>query len=179
MKLMPTQRWIDVIEPLLRVAAHPDFTDVTRYGTDDPGGHRPMGVKGRHLSGSQSLLWAAVPPADAIPLPVTLPDSELAYGQVRVLLLLHRLLEAARPAGIAGWEICATPGVRDGRTQASAMRITDSNGAIAYVRATGISASGGRAVEPAGDPCPTYQIPQEVLSWHHNPDARPAEVASV
>lgn len=177
---MPNARLLDVIEGLMHAAAHPDYRDITRYGADSvPGGQSPAGVKATHLSGSMSMLWAAAVPLDANPVPAD--DTMLTSMPGRTLRLMMALLDAAQPAEFTSWHLAAAPGVgwpETGRSP-SAIRIEGSDGTVAYLRATAASGPGGGAAEPKHDPCPDYEIPQEVRQWRHSRSAAVAELASV
>lgn len=177
---MRNNQLLDVIAGLLRAAQHPDYCNVARYGADQmPGGQSLAGVKATHLSGSTSMLWAALAPRDAVPVPAD--DSMLTSMPGRTLRLMMALLDAARPAEFTSWELCAAPGVgwpETGRSP-SAIRIVGADGTVAYLRATAASGPGGGAAEPKTDPCPDYEIPQEVRQWRHSRSAAAAELASV
>ncbi|MEU7170221.1 hypothetical protein ABZ949_01865 [Micromonospora tulbaghiae] len=179
-KPMPNKTVLDVVETLLAAARHPDYTKISRYGSDDtPGGQSPAGVKATHLSGSTSMLWAAaVPPGAA---PAQADEGMVASMPGRTLRLVMDLLDAAQPAAFTSWQLCAAPGVgwpETGRSP-SAIRIVGADGTVAYLRATAASGPGGGAAEPKQDPCPDYTIPQEVKEWRHSPNARRAEPVSV
>ncbi|MER7166801.1 hypothetical protein ABT336_12155 [Micromonospora sp. NPDC000207] len=173
-KPMPNKQILPVMERLLRLAEHPDYTNVACYGADSmPGGQSPAGVKALALSGSTSLLWCAVVPADARPVSGELAEEAMVCMPGRTLRLAHRLLDAARPDEFVSWELCAASGVgwpRHGESP-SAIRVTGSDGSVAYLRATAASGPRGAAGEPKEDPCPDYQIPQGVLEWHHSRNA--------
>lgn len=178
---MPNNRLLDVIAELLRVADHPDYQDIVRYGADTmPGGQSPAGVKATHMSGSVSMLWAATVPADAAP--AVVDDASMVTSMPgRTLRLVMALLDAAQPAAFTSWQLSAAPGVgwpETGRSP-SAIRIVGADGTVAYLRATAASGPGGGAAEPKQDPCPDYTIPQEVKEWRHSPNARRAEPVSV
>ncbi len=179
-KPMPNAHALDVIEALFRAAEHPDYRDVVRYGRDDmPGGQSPAGVKATHMSGSTSMLWAAVEPRDARP--VAADESMVTSMPGRTLLLAVRLLDAAQPAEFTSWQLSAAPGMgwpNHGESP-SALRITGSDGSVAYLRATAASGPRGGAAEPKQDPCPDYQIPQEVVQWRHSQSAARAVPVSV
>lgn len=171
---MQVSQALDVVEALLRAAEHPDVTAVERYGRDvQHGGQSPAGVKVVHRSGSAGMLWAAVPPRDAVavPLPGEMPPPRLRAA--RVLVFVHQLLDAARPEQFTSWELCRQPGVEV--PVAAALRITARDGSVIYLRGT--SASGAGA-EPEQDQHPDYQIPQGVQSWHLKVSAPSAEPAS-
>lgn len=175
---MQVSQALDVMEAILRAAEHPDVVEVARYGTDtQPGGQVPAGIKAVHQNGSYAMLWAAVPPRDARPVPLgEMPPPRLRAQ--RILVLAHQLLDVARPEPIAAWELCATPGVGDwdgGDPPPSALRLTCRDRSVIYLRAT--AASGG-AAEPETDPYPDYQIPQGVQSWHLSRSAPSAERVS-
>lgn len=180
--VMHTAHVLDIMESLIRTAAHPDATAVSRYGRDSqPGGQSPAGVKVTHHNGSASMLWAAVQPRDAtpVPVPVQMPCPGQRYPWM--LMFAHRLLDAAQPGDFQSWELCAASGVgwpESGRSP-SALRITGRDGSVAYLRATASSGPGGGAAEPDIDPYPDYQFPEGVSSWRHSRSAARAEPASV
>ncbi|MFG3709230.1 hypothetical protein ACGF7U_31490 [Micromonospora sp. NPDC047670] len=168
---MQVSQALDVMEALLRVAEHPDIVAVDRYGTDvQPGGQSPAGVKALHRSGSAALLWAAVPPRDATPVPLPSEPLPPRWRAARILVLAHQLLDVARPDQFAKWELCRQAGVES--PVAAALRITAADGSVVYLRATSAS---GSAAEPETDPHPDYQIPQGVRSWHQAVSAPSAE----
>ncbi|WP_328344626.1 hypothetical protein [Micromonospora sp. NBC_00421] len=180
-KPMPNRAVLDVVEALLRAAEHPDYTNITRYGRDSlPGGQSPAGVKAAHMSGSTSMLWAAEVPREATP--VQADDDVLVTSMPgRMLRLMVRLLDAARPNGFTSWQLCAAPGVgwpASGESP-SAIRIVGDDGSVAYLRATAASGPRGGAAEPKTDPCPDYRIPEGVVEWHHGRSAAPAVPVSV
>ncbi|MFI6228713.1 hypothetical protein ACIBCR_15530 [Micromonospora echinospora] len=162
---MPNARVLDVIEALLRAADHPDYQQVARYGRDTlPGGQSPAGVKALHKSGSTSMLWCAAEPRDAHPVPADAVDGMTGSMPARTLRLAHRLLDAARPPQFSRWELCAAPGVgwpESGKSP-SALRITGSDGTVAYLRATAASGPGGGKAEPKEDPFPEWQVPDAI-----------------
>lgn len=177
---MDTTHVLHIIGDLLRAADHPDYSNVTRYGRDThPGGQSPSGIKATHLSGSTSMLWAAVEPRDAKP--VDADEAIMTSMPGRTLRLVQRLLDAAQPAEFASWTLCAAPGVGwpNHGASPSALRITARDGSVAYLRATAASGPRGGTAEPKQDPCPDYQIPQEVVQWRHSPNAAHAEPVSV
>lgn len=162
---MPNQRILDVIEALLRAADHPDYQQITRYGRDTmPGGQSPAGVKAAHKSQSTSMLWAAVEPRDARPVDPAALDHMTGSMPGRALRLLYRLLDTARPPQFTRWELCAAPGVGWPETgvSPSGIRVTGSDGTVAYIRATAASGPGGGKAEPKEDPNPDWQVPETV-----------------
>ncbi|QKW17387.1 hypothetical protein HUT12_23650 [Verrucosispora sp. NA02020] len=179
---MPNAQVLDVVEGLLLAAQHPDYAGAVRYGKDStPGGQSPAGVKAVALSGSTSLLWCAVPDRNAKPVSPELAAEAMVCMPGRALNLLRRLLDVARPEQFTSWELCGAPGVgwpRHGESP-SAIRITGSDGSVAYVRATAASGPGGSAAEPKSDPCPDYQIPEGVRQWRHSRSAASAVPAPV
>ncbi|OZV75217.1 hypothetical protein CA850_29020 [Micromonospora echinospora] len=157
---MQTTAALDVIEALLTASAHPDFTGVSRYGTDaTPGGNSPAGVKVTHRSGSATLVWAtaAKPSADTVPLPATMPPPTQRVQ--RMVSFAVQLLDTARPAAFTSWEACNYPGVH---ISPAGLRITAADGTKVYLRVTNASGAGK---EPAEDPHPDYQFPEGVRSW--------------
>ncbi|MEV6798558.1 hypothetical protein AB0M91_09440 [Micromonospora rifamycinica] len=163
---MQVTQALDIMEALYQAAEHPDVTTIRRYGRDsEPGGQSPAGVRLWHQTGSSSMLWAAVPPRDAQPVPLgEMPPPRLRFW--RLLVFTHQLLDAAQPEPFERWELCATPGVgwtENGQPTPSALRITCRDRTVLYLRAT--AASGDRR-EPETDPYPDYQIPQGVREWH-------------
>lgn len=171
---MPNARILDVIETLLRAADHPDYQKVTRYGRDDmPGGQSPSGVKALHLTGSTSMLWCAAEPRDVTVVPSEVVEQMVVHMPGRALRLLWRLLDASRPTVFSSWELCAAPGVGwpDTGKSPSAIRVTGSDGTVAYVRATAASGPGGAKAEPREDPCPDWTVPEAVRSCLHDPVA--------
>ncbi|MEU4777448.1 hypothetical protein [Micromonospora sp. NPDC023633] len=172
---MQVSQALDVVEALLRAAEHPDIVAVERYGADvQPGGQSPAGVKAVHGSGSAALLWGAVPPRDATPVPLPSEPLPPKWRAARILVLAHQLLDAARPDVFRSWELCRQAGVES--PVAAALRITASDGSVVYLRATSAAGSMG---EPETDPHPDYRIPQGVQSWHLSLNAPRAEPVSV
>ncbi|MFG1950709.1 hypothetical protein [Micromonospora sp. NPDC048830] len=175
---MQVSQALDIMEALLQAAEHPDITAIGRYGRDsEPGGQSPPGVKVTHANGSSAMLWAAVPPRDAQPVPLgEMPPPRWRFW--RLLVLAHQLLDVARPDQFSGWELCAVSDVgwiEDGQRTPSALRITCRDRSVIYLRAT---AASGSAREPETDPYPDYQIPQGVQSWHLRVSAPSAEPVS-
>lgn len=158
---------LDVLEALHRAADHPDVTDITRYGNDaQPGGQSPSGIRIGYRSGSSAMLWGAVPPRDAtpVPLPSEMPPPKLRAA--RGLMFAHMLLDFAHPEQFTGWELCRQSGVEV--PVAAALRITARDGSVIYLRGTSAS---GQGAEPEQDPYPDYQLPSGVREWHLRADA--------
>lgn len=177
---MPNAQVLDVIEALFHAAQHPDYTSVARYGRDSmPGGQSPAGVSATHLSGSRSMLSLFEPRPGTFA--VAADDSMMTTMAGRTLYLTMRLLDAARPSEFTRWELHASPGVGwpDHGRSPSAILLTGVDGSIAYLRATAASGPRGGAAEPKQDPFPDYQIPQEVVQWHHSQSAARAVPVSV
>lgn len=174
---MKTADALDMIEALVRAAAHPDVVAVRRYGSDpEPGGNWPSGVKLVHETGAESMLWAAVPPRDARPvaLPQEMPEPRLRA--TRLLIFAHRLLDVAQPSRLASWELCAAPGVGIAPGESpSALRLHCRDRSVVYLRATAASGTSG---EPDTDPYPDYQIPEGVRTCLTDPSARSAALTS-
>lgn len=159
---MQLSQALDVLEALFRAAEHPDVTDITRYGRDpQPGGQSPSGVRVWYRSGSSSMLWGAVAPRDAtpVPLPGEMPPPRLRGA--RGLVLAHQLLDFARPEQFAGWELCRQPGIEV--PVAAGIRITARDKSVIYLRGTSAC---GQGAEPDQEPYPDYQIPEGVREWH-------------
>ncbi|TDC42107.1 hypothetical protein [Micromonospora sp. KC213] len=171
---MQTSQALDVMEQLLLAAEHPDITAVERYGRDaQPGGQSPAGVKAVHRSGSAAMLWVAVPPRDATPVPLPAEPLPPKWRAARLLVLAHQLLDVARPDQFTKWELCRQAGVES--PVAAALRLTGRDGSVVYLRAT---AASGSMAEPETDPHPDYRIPQGVQSWHLKVPAPSAEPVS-
>ncbi|QOC89890.1 hypothetical protein [Micromonospora craniellae] len=159
---MQVSQALDMIEALLRAAEHPDITAVQRYGRDaQPGGQSPAGVKALHRSGSAAMLWAAVPPRDATPVPLPSDPLPPRWRAARILVLAHQLLDVARPDQLAQWELCRQAGVES--PIAAALRLNARDGSVVYLRGT---SAGGTSREPETDPFPDWQIPEGVREWH-------------
>ncbi|BCL12376.1 DUF2058 domain-containing protein [Micromonospora sagamiensis] len=159
---MQLSQVLDVVEALHRAAEHPDVTDITRYGRDsEPGGQSPGGVRVWYRSGSSLMLWGAVPPRDAKPVP--LPDEmpPLRLRAARGLVFAHQLLDVARPEQFSGWELCRQSGCEV--PVAAALRVTARDGSVVYLRGTSAC---GQGAEPEQDPYPEYQIPEGVHARH-------------
>ncbi|WDZ86498.1 hypothetical protein [Micromonospora cathayae] len=160
---------LDVIEALLRASAHPDFPNVTRYGTDTaPGGNSPPGVKVTHRSGSSTLIWvtAAKPDAATVALPAEMPPPPQRVQ--RMVMFAVQLFDFARPDAFTSWEPCIYPGVH---ISPAGLRITASDGTKIHLRVTNAA---GAAKEPEQDPHPDYQFPDGVRSWPQEASAASA-----
>jgi hypothetical protein len=159
---------LDVMEAMLRAAAHPDIAEIKRYGRDsEVGGQSPPGVSVLHRSSDTRALLTAVPaPRDATPVPLPTEPLTMRWRAARMLVLAHQLLDAARPELFAEWTLCRQEGTHG--PIAAAIRITGRDGSVIYLR--GLAAS-GQMREPESDPFPDYQIPLEgVQSWHLTPN---------
>lgn len=172
---MQVSQALDIVEALLNAAEHPDITAIERYGRDaQPGGQSPAGVKTQHRSSDAwALLMADVPPRAAQPVPLPTEPMPPRWRAARILVLVHQLLDAARPEQLGGWELVAQEGTHT--PVAAGIRITARDGSVIYLR--GMAASGERR-EPENDPYPDYRIPQGVQSWHLNPSAPTAAPVS-
>ncbi|MFC4146636.1 hypothetical protein ACFO0M_10245 [Micromonospora mangrovi] len=172
---MQTSQALDLIEALLRAAEHPDITAIERYGRDaQPGGQSPAGVKAQHRSSDAwALLSADVPPRTAQPAPLPTEPLPPRWRAARMLVLVHELLDAARPEQFAGWELVRQEGTHS--PVAAGIRITARDGSVIYLR--GMAASGQQR-DPEIEPYPDYRIPQGVQQWHHRVSAPPAERVS-
>ncbi|QLQ38016.1 hypothetical protein [Micromonospora robiginosa] len=172
---MQVSQALDIIEALLNAAEHPDIAAVERYGRDaQPGGQSPAGIRVQHRSSdTRALLMADVPPRTAQPVPVLTEPLPPKWRAARILVLVHQLLDAARPEQLAGWELVTQDGTHS--PVAAGIRITARDRSVVYLR--GIAASGQQR-EPENDPYPDYRIPQGVQSWHLSPSAPSAERAS-
>lgn len=163
---METAKILDVIEALLRASEHPDITAIARYGKDaKPGGQSPSGVKAVHRTGSYAMMWAAVAPHDATPVPLPTEPLRPVLRASRILVLAHHLLDAAKPAEFRAWQLCTSPGVGLPGS-ISALRLACQDGSTAYLRGTAASGPAGGAGEPTEEPFPDYVIPEGVHSWH-------------
>lgn len=162
---MQLSQALDVIEALHRAAEHPDVVDITRYGRDvAPGGQSPSGVRVWYRSGSSAMLWGAVPPPDAVPVPLPSEMPPPRLRAARGLIFAHQLLDVARPEQFTGWELCRQPGCEV--PVAAALRITARDGSVIYLRGTAACGPGGVGGEPDQDPYPDYRIPDGVREWH-------------
>ncbi|GLY25385.1 hypothetical protein [Micromonospora sp. NBRC 101691] len=159
---MQLSQALDVMEALHHAAEHPDVTDIRRYGRDaQPGGQSPAGVRVWYRSGSSFMLWGAVPPREAkpVPLPSEMPPPRLRAA--RGLMFAHQLLDVAQPEQFTSWELCRQPGCEV--PVAAALRITARDGTMIYLRGTSAC---GQGAEPEQEPYPDYHIPEGVREWH-------------
>ena len=151
---------LDVIEALLRACGHPEIEAVERFGTDTvPGGPSPAGVRVRYADGALAYLWGAVWPAETdLPTPETLP-APAGRRPDRVAVLAAWLLDAARPAELASWQLVALrdlgPSAERGKVPRG-LRIVGADGTSLLLRAT---AAGGPDRAPDQEPHPHWRVP--------------------
>jgi hypothetical protein len=149
---------LDVIERLLRESGHPEIATVGRYGTDQvAGGPSPAGVRVRYTSGAEAYLWGAVWPGETpLPMPDELPTPARRAGRLAVFVC--RLLDAARPAALSGWELVGLANLGPAGERGKAplgVRIVSADGTSVLLRAT---AAGAPMPETDEEPYPGWVL---------------------
>lgn len=174
---------LDVIEQLLTAAAHPDIVSVERYGSGEAYGPTKEKSKEQHLTGlkvtyrstATALLNGRIEPnVRPVPMPDSLPPrfsppgkdgTSKALSILRapmLVILVHRLLDAARPAQLTSWQPMSGPDGVDGPAGdlPFGLGITCADGTkhLLLAQATGATI-GHEAVE---DPFPDWRVPDAV-----------------
>ncbi|WP_430784962.1 hypothetical protein [Actinoplanes sp. G11-F43] len=149
---MQLSQVLDVVEALLRAAAHPEIEAVERYGT------APAGIRVRLVDGAVTYLWGAIWPGEAdLPTPDRLPPPA-GRRPDRLAVLTVMLLDAARPAEFRSWTLVALtdlgPEGERGKVPRG-VRIVAADGTSQLLRVT---AAGGPERAPGAEPWPEWRV---------------------
>ena len=159
---------LDVVEEVLVASRHPDIVKVERYGSaTEPWGPNVAksrtqtiaGVRVTYVATSTAVLWGAVKPdVVVVPAPPEMPPPTLRA--FRLPIFVAQLLDAARPAAFASWQLVAQPtiGPKDRLGELpSGLSITCSDGTRMLLLSTATGAMVGS--DPEEEQFPGYVIP--------------------
>jgi hypothetical protein len=166
---------LDLVEGLLRASEHPDIVSVDRYGTSpEPWGPNVATSRTKSVSGirvtytatSTAMLAGQIEPKMVpVPMPAEMPPPTQRLS--RLPIFVAQLLDVARPAEVASWQLVAHPqlGPKDRLgTQPGGITIVFADGTQMLLLCQATGAMTG--TDPAEEPFPDYQIPEGVKTWH-------------